>query len=73
MVLDARTCNRSDIRRHLGHGKGEPLQSEVARSETRPSGEGISCAPTPASDDLKRCTKCGEPKPRAEFNRDRSR
>jgi hypothetical protein len=30
-------------------------------------------APTPASDDLKRCTKCGEEKPRAEFSRDRSR
>jgi hypothetical protein len=27
----------------------------------------------PASDDLKRCTKCGEEKPRAEFSRDRSR
>jgi hypothetical protein len=29
--------------------------------------------PTPASDDLKRCTNCGEEKPRAEFSRDRSR
>jgi NAD-dependent SIR2 family protein deacetylase len=29
--------------------------------------------PTPASDDLKRCTKCSEDKPRAEFRRDRSR
>jgi hypothetical protein len=28
---------------------------------------------TPASDDLKRCTKCGKEKPRAEFSRDRSR
>jgi hypothetical protein len=28
---------------------------------------------TPASDDLKRCTKCGEEKPRAEFSRARSR
>jgi hypothetical protein len=28
---------------------------------------------TPASDDLKRCTKCGEKKPRAQFSRDRSR
>jgi hypothetical protein len=28
---------------------------------------------TRASDDLKRCTKCGEEKPRAEFSRDRSR
>jgi hypothetical protein len=28
---------------------------------------------TPASDHLKRCTKCGEEKPRAEFSRDRSR
>jgi hypothetical protein len=27
----------------------------------------------PASDDLKRCTKCGEEKPPAEFSRDRSR
>jgi hypothetical protein len=30
-------------------------------------------ASTSASDDLKRCTKCGEEKPRAEFSRDRSR
>jgi hypothetical protein len=30
-------------------------------------------ASTSASDDLKRCTKCGEEKPRAEFGRDRSR
>jgi hypothetical protein len=30
-------------------------------------------ASTPASDDLKRCTKCREEKPRAEFSRDRSR
>jgi hypothetical protein len=29
--------------------------------------------PTPASDDLKRCTKCGEEKPPADFSRDRSR
>jgi hypothetical protein len=36
-------------------------------------GEAISCRPTPASDDLKRCTKCGEEKPRAEFSRVRSR
>lgn len=28
---------------------------------------------TPASDDLKCCTKCEEEKPRAEFSRDRSR
>jgi hypothetical protein len=28
---------------------------------------------TPPSDDLKRCTKCGEEKSRAEFSRDRSR
>jgi hypothetical protein len=28
---------------------------------------------TPNSDDQKRCTKCGEEKPRAEFSRDRSR
>jgi hypothetical protein len=28
---------------------------------------------TPGSDDLKRCSKCGEEKPRAEFSRDRSR
>jgi hypothetical protein len=27
----------------------------------------------PASDDLKRCTKCGEEKPGLEFSRDRSR
>jgi hypothetical protein len=30
-------------------------------------------ASTSASDDLKRCTKCREEKPRAEFSRDRSR
>ena len=29
--------------------------------------------PTPALDDLKRCTKCGEEKPPAEFSCDRSR
>jgi hypothetical protein len=29
--------------------------------------------PTLDSDDLKRCTKCGEEKPRAGFSRDRSR
>jgi hypothetical protein len=34
---------------------------------------GLILASTPASDDLKRCTKCGEEKPRAEFSRDRSR
>jgi hypothetical protein len=38
-----------------------------------PSGEVISCAPTPALDVLKRCTKCGQEKPPAEFSRDRSR
>jgi hypothetical protein len=30
-------------------------------------------AATVGTDDLKRCTKCGHKKPRAEFSRDRSR
>jgi hypothetical protein len=34
---------------------------------------GIAWPITPALDDFKRCTKCGEEKPRAEFSRDRSR
>jgi hypothetical protein len=38
-----------------------------------PFGEGISWSSMPASDDLKRCTKCGEEKARLEFSRDRSR
>jgi hypothetical protein len=45
----------------------------VARSEHSPPLASAYRAPTPASVDLKRCTKCGEEKPRAEFSRDRSR
>jgi hypothetical protein len=33
----------------------------------------ISCGPCPAWDDVKRCTKCGEEKPLADFSRSRSR
>jgi hypothetical protein len=55
------------------HGKVSRCREESPGRKTRPLLRGHIVRPTPASDDLKRCTKCGEDKPRVEFSRDRSR